>query len=75
VNKNKDSNFFLDEVLLSQNQISSNILADISRTISNDKFLWIACQSDRLPSKNDPNLTGKSSFSYFKNLQINIIEN
>jgi hypothetical protein len=59
VNDNKESHFFLDEVHVSQNQIPSKVLAEISNIISKDNFLWIACQSDRLPTKTDSNLKGK----------------
>ena len=59
VAKNPDSNFFLDEVHMSANNISSKVLAEISNTISKDNFLWIACQEDQLPVKGDPNLEGK----------------
>ncbi len=56
---NKDSHFFLDEVHMSQNQVSSKVIAEISSLISQDNFLWVACQSDRLPTKTDSNLKGK----------------
>jgi hypothetical protein len=59
VNKNQDSHFFLDEVHLATNHISSKVLAEISNRISKDNYLWIACQSDRLPIKSNPNLKGK----------------
>ncbi len=59
VNHNKESHFFLDEVHVSQNQVSSKVIAEISNIISKDNFLWIACQSDRLPAKTDSNLKGK----------------
>jgi hypothetical protein len=59
VNDNKESHFFLDEVHVSQNQVSSKVLAEISNIISKNNFLWIACQSDRLPNKTDSNLKGK----------------
>jgi hypothetical protein len=62
-NKNQDSHFFLDEVHVSQNQISSKVLADMSNKMSKDNFLWIACQGDRLPSKSDPNLTGNTCYT------------
>jgi hypothetical protein len=58
-NDNKESHFFLDEVQVSQNQVSSKVLAEISNIISKDNFLWIACLSDRLPSKTDPYPRGK----------------
>jgi hypothetical protein len=60
VTKNQDCHFFLDEVHVAQNQISSEVLAEISNTISRDNFLWIACQGDRPPSKSDSNLKGKN---------------
>ncbi len=59
-NKNQDSHFFLDEVHVSQNQISSKFLAEMSNKMSKENFLCIACQGDRLPSKSDPNLTGNT---------------
>ncbi len=57
-NDNKESHFFLDEVHVSQIQVSSKVIAEISNIISKDNFLWIACLSDRLPSKADSNLKG-----------------
>ncbi len=56
---NKDSHFFLDEVHMSQNHVSSKVIAEISSLISQDNFFWVACQSDRLPIKTDSNLKGK----------------
>jgi hypothetical protein len=58
IKKNQNSHFFLDEVHVTQNQIPSKVLADISKTISKNSFLWIACQGDRLPARTDPNLQG-----------------
>jgi hypothetical protein len=46
---------------MSANKISSKAIAEISSKISRDNYLWIACQSDRLPIKTDPNLKGKIS--------------
>jgi hypothetical protein len=59
VNENKESHFFLDEVHMSQYQIPSKVQAEISNIISKDNYLWIACQSDRLPPKTGSNLKGK----------------
>ncbi len=61
---NKESHFFLDEVHISQSRVSSKVIAEISNIISMDNFLWIACQSDRLPTKTDANLKGKVIFIY-----------
>ncbi len=58
VNKNQDCHFFLDEVHLAQNQISSKVLAELSKKVSPDNFLWVASQGDRPPSKTDPNFQG-----------------
>ncbi len=60
VNKNQTSHFFLDEVHVTPNQISSKVLAEISKKIAKDKLLWIACQGDRMLNKSDPNLRGKT---------------
>jgi hypothetical protein len=69
VTKNQNSHFFLDEVLISENENSSELIAEISTylisemsdTISRDHYFWIACQSDStLPSRSNPILKGKS---------------
>ena len=72
VNKNQNSHFFLDEVHLSPSQISSKVLADLSKTISKDSFLWVASQGDRPPRKSDDNFKGNTgpilyynTFSFF----------
>jgi hypothetical protein len=59
INKSQNSHFFLDEVDMTQNHVSSVVLGEISNSISKDNFLWIACQSDLLPTKKDPNLQGE----------------
>ncbi len=58
VYKNQDSHFFLDEVHLAQNQISSKVLAELSEKVSPDNFFWVASQGDRPPTKTDPNFKG-----------------
>jgi hypothetical protein len=45
---------------MSASKVSSKVIAEISNTILRDNYLWIACQSDRLPIKTDPNLKGKN---------------
>jgi hypothetical protein len=57
---------------VSQNQVSSKVLAEISNTISKDNYLWIACQSDRLPNKTDANLKGK--LVYIRLIFCNVFE-
>jgi hypothetical protein len=60
VTKNQNSHFFLDEVLMSEDEVSSELIAEISDKISKDNYFWIACQSDStLPSRSNPNLKGK----------------
>ncbi len=59
VRANSNCNFFLDEVLVSKNSISSTAIATISTIISETNYLWIACQSDKLPNALDVNFRGK----------------
>ncbi len=53
-------NFFMDEVLVSKNAIPATTIAFISNIISESNYLWIACQSDKLPNTSDVNLKGKT---------------
>ena len=82
INKNQNSHFFLDEVHLSPSQISSKVLADLSKTISTDSFLWVASQGDRPPRKSDDNFKGNTgpildynTFSFFFLTSNDKIEN
>jgi hypothetical protein len=58
---------------MSASKVSSKVIAEISNTILRDNYLWIACQSDRLPIKTDPNLKGKN-FIFCSSFQKMIIE-
>ena len=43
-----DSNFFFDEV---PNTVEPEVLNLLSKKVSKDKFLWIACKSNLPPSR------------------------
>ncbi len=58
VDKNSSSNFFIDEAPVAGEKFSTETLADISKKVSRKNYLWIACQSDKIPHKRDPNLAG-----------------
>ncbi len=58
VNENPDAHFFMDEVPL-EFGITAEQLAEISKNISLDNFLWIACQSQFHPSADDLREYGK----------------
>jgi len=59
VKANSKCNFFLDEVLVSKMAISVTTIGTISIIISESNYLWIACQSDKLPNILDVNFRGK----------------
>ena len=63
VRANPNSNYFMDEVLISGDAVSTKILSEISKTVSKSNFIWIACQSDKPPNKKDKNLQGMFDFS------------
>lgn len=54
--------FFLDEVYVDDNKISSETILKISNIISESSYLWISCQSDKLPNLNDKFLDGMLLF-------------
>ncbi len=58
VNQNPDSHFFMDEVPLGCG-ITAEELAEVSKQINPDNFLWIACQSQLNPSPEDLRDYGK----------------
>jgi hypothetical protein len=45
VEKNKDTNFFLDEVPFGNRAISANFLNQLSKKIPESQYLWVACQA------------------------------
>ncbi len=58
VDENLSSNFFIDEAPVAGEKFSTETLADISKKVSRNNYLWIACQSDKAPHKQDANLEG-----------------
>ncbi len=48
VETNIDANFFFDEV---PNTVEPEVLNSLSTKVSKDKFLWIACKSNKPPNK------------------------
>ena len=58
VDDNPSSNFFIDEAPVAGEKFSTETLADISKKVSRNNYLWIACQSDKAPHKQDANLEG-----------------
>jgi hypothetical protein len=58
VDENLSSNFFIDEAPIAGEKFSAETLADISKKVSRNNYLWIACQSDKVPHKQDANLAG-----------------
>lgn len=54
----RDAHFFLDETPFKSTLFTVSILEEISKTLSHESYLWVACQGD-----NEPNilqLQGKS---------------
>jgi len=58
---NPKCDFFMDEVLLGKNGISTSTIAKMSTIISKSNYLWVACQSDKLPNVLDRTLDGKQN--------------
>jgi hypothetical protein len=59
VMENPSSNFFIDEAPVSDESFLTATLAKISKKVSQNNYLWIACRSDKPPHKLDSNLDGK----------------
>ena len=58
VEDNSRCNFFLDEVLVHKSSISPSTIARMSQIIAESNYLWIACQSDKLPNLQDEKFKG-----------------
>jgi hypothetical protein len=58
VENNPSSNFFIDEAPVSQGNFPTEMLAQISKKVSPNNSLWIACQSDKPPYKKNSVLDG-----------------
>jgi len=60
VNANTNCNFLMDEVHVCKNAISATTISTISNIIKESNYLWIACQSDKLPNILDVNFKGNT---------------
>jgi hypothetical protein len=60
VKDNPDSHLFLDEVDISKEQITPEVLGEISEKLSIDSYMWVACKSDRPPYRENKHLQGKT---------------
>jgi hypothetical protein len=56
--QNPNCHFFMDEVHVDDCEISSKTILEMSKIISKESYLWIACQSDTNTDKDDKNLLG-----------------
>ena len=68
--ENPSSNFFIDEAPVPEKSFPADTLAKISQNISANNYLWIACQSDKVPHRQDPNLAGNYSIFKLKRLTV-----
>jgi hypothetical protein len=59
VENNPASNFFIDEAPISEENFPTEVLAQISKKVSPNNSLWIACQSDKPPYTENSILAGK----------------
>ncbi len=66
VENNPNSNFFIDEAPVSEENFPTEMLAQISKKVSPNNTMWIACQSDKLPYTENSNLAGKITTFVFK---------
>jgi hypothetical protein len=60
IEENPSSNFFIDEAPVSEDNFQVETLLEISKEVSRNNYLWIACQSDKVPHRKDPNLAGNN---------------
>ena len=58
VKNNPESNFFIDEAPVSEENFPTEVLAQISKKVSPNNSLWIACQSDKPPYTENSILAG-----------------
>jgi hypothetical protein len=69
------SNFFIDEALVSAESFTPESLSQMSTKVSTNNYLWIACQSDKTPYKNNPHLAGNLLFGILLSFKQNIKPN
>jgi hypothetical protein len=58
VKDNPSANYFIDEAPVSEKSLPAETLAEMSKNLSSRNYLWIACQSDKPPYKENSNLDG-----------------
>ena len=58
VENNPASNFFIDEAPVSEENFPTEVLAQISKKVLPTNSLWIACQSDKPPYRENSVLDG-----------------
>jgi hypothetical protein len=58
VQENPSSNFFIDEAPVAEKSFPTETLAKLSEHLLTSNYLWIACQSDKTPNKQNSNLAG-----------------
>jgi hypothetical protein len=58
VKDNPSANYFIDEAPVSEKSFPAETLAEMSKNLSSRNYLWIACQSDKPPYKENSNLDG-----------------
>jgi hypothetical protein len=51
--KHPESHFFMDECPVGINGLQPGDLKDLSDELSEDQFLWIACQTQKSPPSED----------------------
>jgi hypothetical protein len=66
VENNPSSNFFIDEAPVSDKNFPTEMLAHISKKVLPTNSLWIACQSDKPPYKENSILAGNLISTLYK---------
>jgi hypothetical protein len=70
VEKNKDAHFFLDEVPFGSEEISANLLNQLSQKIPENLYLWAACQAHEAHYTKE--LKGMECILQFRNKKIEL---
>jgi hypothetical protein len=68
VEDNPASNFFIDEAPVSEKSFPAESLARMAKKLSTNNYLWIACQSDKVPHKQDSNFEGYNFWLNYNSL-------
>ena len=77
--KHPESHFFMDEYPVGINGLQPKDLKDLSDELSEDQFLWIACQTQKSPPSGDIESIGSHNwnFNYFRTFCVafNFVKN